>query len=283
MRKKIEGILYVLLSLLMLLSFVACCDATAEFRIKEEFSQYERDQNIALIMDDRVVYFYDYKLDLSALEIFQEEEKFLRGGIVIHQSEIYFAAIGKREDSFSVFIYKCDLHGGNLKLLYEEGGYKKYVNACAYESYIYFNGPSSAKTQLKRYDVTTGETETVFTDREYYDPSAYVVEMKSKNNNGFSYEARDYELYIRLKEEDIYISTEMLEEYDFGRSLSKMGYLLPRAFYLDGHLLLGYAMDDGCLGYIFCILEYNLENGELTYKTILSAYDTVWVELTYIN
>lgn len=111
-----------LLCMVLLLSIFLCsCRDSRELfaDIKEDFSKFNASSDVALNMEDRIIYFNDYEVNIEELVDDGSQHSRVKT-VCLRNDQMYILVSRCANKRWSFFLYRCDLKGNNLQVLYEK-------------------------------------------------------------------------------------------------------------------------------------------------------------------
>lgn len=125
MKKQVIKFLVLFLLLTFVFSLVSCDHSRENFDIiQAEFAKYEAQNEIAVI-DHETVHWNDASLDLRTL--IDADDNTHINGVMLINCRLYFLAVDYNfsmqklaKKSASVLIYRCDMNGENLEVIFEK-------------------------------------------------------------------------------------------------------------------------------------------------------------------
>lgn len=272
-----------LTSLILCLFFVfcSCNDITEE--IIGEFSKYDGDNNVVLVIDSKGFYFNNRTIYLDKLNLDGEPD----GGYILTDDKLYFSF--SRENGlfdFSFLVYECDLLGNNVNLIYQNDSYKTHTWSKAKGTKIYLEYYTNTvfdanSKRIDCFDVVTGIYTNVGNGKEDT-LSDFVVKTQDK----YKYEIINDSFEVEdLSENRKYrIDEDVLRKSDSGRSLLKFEYSLQRCDFFNEDIFLTYSIASHSFSGnpIFVIYSYNAECEEVSFKSLVMPYDYTPISIYYI-
>ena len=286
---RLKKICLLFLTILTLL-LTSCRQDTTQLS-KDEFSKYYngKDEVVLNIEDD--LYFENYALDLNGLV----EGNEYNNGLIIKQSNFFFST--SKENSmfnFALNIYESDLQGTDIKMVYSKDGFKTHPWAYAIDDVFYIEHYSNNALDLEsklidRYAISTGIYENIASGKDCslsdYMPkeeqsrySIEVIENISPQEHG-KFIVTDLEKGLSNVIDDEYLKDTIYIE-----SMEKFNYSPKRVDISNGHILLTYGIGAGD-GWNFphLVFEYDFDSNKLEYKLLAFPFDSVPIEIIYID
>ena len=268
---------------LILLLFTSCRGTSTPIyeKIKTDFAQYEASNDVALVLYNSRLYFYDYTLDL---------EKILPGEVfdfryaTLMNDTVYFVVALKDQHRaiFSTVLYQCDLYGNNLEMLYKKEKLEDLSFVEFNSGIFYFKHYESGMQILETYNCLDRRQE-VLESQESFDLNEYVKSFRlydiEKNEDGLVI-TRKGTTEQRIIDSSIIKNSELhplLEKYDYERvniSTFREKIILTYRLRIEGF----FEIPDG---YPFVIFEYDFETSKLTFLSIVYSYDCESYEIQY--
>ena len=277
--------------LLWLLCLTSCGEDTTQ-QAKEEFAKYYTGENdIAVIYDDRIIYFEKYSIDLD--EVYHKQES--NNGLIIESDRFYFTtseSVGMFD--YKLNVYESDLTGSEIKLIYSKGGYKTHPWVYSTENSFYVEHYTDTalnkdSVQIDKFTSASGEYVNVAAGNGC-SLSDYHVEQKSEE---YAVEiirnedADDHGKFVitdsksgnrRVVDENYLKSTVYIE------SLEKFNYSAKRADISNGHILLTYSIGAGDgWNAPHLVFEYDFATNTLEYKLLAFTDESINVDVRYLN
>ena len=219
----------------------------------------------------------------------------MNNGLIIKQDKIFFST--SKENSlfnFTLNIYESNREGTDIKLLYSKDGYKTHPWAYAIDDVFYIehflnNAIDLESKSIDKYTISTGIYENIAggkacTLSDYMpkeEQSRYrveVIENISPQEHG-KFILADSETGITHIIDDGYLKNTMYIE-----SMEKFNYSPKRVDISNGHILLTYGIGAGDgWNYSHLVFEYDFDSNTIEYKLLAFPYDSVPVDIIYIN
>ena len=268
--------LFFTLTILLIAMLCACGSNTEE--LESRFDKILPDNNVLAVLDDTVLYFSDHTLNLK--NIIDGEKP--NGGYCFVDGTLYFST--SRENGaydFSFLIYKCDIDGNNIKLVFEKHSYRTHPWAVAnngtfYVEYFSNNAFDEKARTLDRYSIFSGTYETVSTGEDIR-----LSDYRENRKEGISVTKNDESIdIVDARNNAIYkIEHEMLHTGELGESLSGIKYEFYDVNIVDGRIYLIYRIQ-ASTPYPYFICEYISETNGLRFTTFFLSddIDTIHVE-----
>lgn len=276
---------FIITMLVVSMLLLGSCSNNIQDR-KDEFSQYAEENEIALVYEDRILYFDSHSVELEALTGKGEEAN---GGVFIEDEKIYFTTtVENGWFYYGLKVYECDLYGNDLKLLFQKDDYKTYCRTCivgksVYISYNLKNAFSKSSEMIDMYDIETGEYKNIDSGEECSLSNYLPIKTSSYEFNIVDHSSADYfEIQNMNNGEKKIVDNEFMKNTIYFDSLQKFGYNAMRADVVDGHIYLTYSIGvDGFVkvSYPHLVFEYDFENDSLQYKMLAFLPDSYHVEV----
>lgn len=277
--------------LLCLLCLTSCGEDTTQ-KAKEEFAKYYTGVNdVAVIYDDRIIYFEEYSIDLD--EVCSEQES--NHGLIIESDRFYFTT----SESTGMFnyklnVYESDLTGSEIKLIYSKDGYKTHPWVCSTEDSFYVEHYADTalnkdSVQIDKFTIASGEYVNVaagngcslsdyHVEQKSGEYAIEIIKSEGTDDHGKFDITDSGSGNQRVVDEDYLKSTVYIE------SLEKFNYSVKRADISNGHILLTYSIGAGDgWNSPHLVFEYDFEANTLEYKLLAFATDSLHVDVQYIN
>lgn len=278
-----------LIILLVCFAFSACRHDTTQLA-EDAFSKYyDGGADVVLVLED-TIYFENHKIDLNKLK--NEEAN---NGLIIKKDKLYFST--SKQNSmydYTLNIYESDLSGANIKLVFSKGNYKTYpwvygIDDAFYIEYYLTNALDIDSRQIDKFSIQGNEYENVAGGKDCSlsnytkksETSIYdikVVENLSPQEHGKFIITNSETNEIRIIDDAFLKNTVYIE------SMEMYNYSPKRYDISNGHILLTYSIGAGD-GWNFphLIFEYDFDTDTLVYKMLVFPYDSVPIEIIYIN
>lgn len=269
-----------LLMIVFISSFLVSCELKdRKNEIILEFSQYDRDNNVVLILDNNYLYFNDYTITLSELETKGEYSY----SCLIYLNQIYFTTIDENDDCiYDLYIYRCDKNGENIELVFSQKftNYRPQVKSTIkYFFWIYYDsGVKSSNNQaIDSFDVSTSEHKN-------------IEKGTQCNLNNYSNGVDDYLTNLKNNSFQIYkynsnihyiVDDDLLRRSGYYESLHLFNFRPIGLQVFNGKLFLRYSLKRTDTGFDLCyaIFEYNTNNNTLLFRSLVFPGD---IEYIYI-
>lgn len=288
--KKIVCVLLVVISLLL----TSCREDTTQIAKNEFLQYYNGEEEVVLYIDDNL-FFEKREMSLNSLfENFDNHESNFNS-LVVKQGVFFFSTTSlNAKNNFSFNVYKSNLEGTNINLIFTRDGYKNRPSLYTDDDVFYLSYYTNHRLDfdsytIDRYIVSTQVYENVDSGRDcslsdYYESkeqSKYgieVIENLSPKKHG-KFIVTDLETGVSNVIDDTYLKDTIYIE-----SMEKFNYSPMRFDISNGHILLTYGIGAGdgwdCPHLVF---EYNFELNALEYKLLAFPYDVIPVKIFYIG
>lgn len=264
--------------------FSGCAEKYNFEDVRAEFSQYQPDPNLAVILDGDIVYFYDHEIHLRDL---------VTGDITVRdlyvsQKDIFFSAshFERKDHSYigSVALYQCDLYGNDIQKLYEKGEIES-LDTLRNKDVFYFQYVIDDVMYIDSYDIFTGESKNMDKGKEcnvsdYSETfeSDYVIEQK----NG------EASISERSSSTTVVLDDDYLKTTPYYGSICKYPYNLEHVRENDGKLYAFYRLKienffDVTPKYTYAVFEFAYGTKEMTYKMLVQFDDVEVYEVVNIK
>ena len=279
-----------LMILLIGFCFASCGQDTTQLA-KDEFSKYYDGKNDVILVLEGTIYFEGNKIDLNELKVNEEANN----GLIVKKDKLYFST-SKQNSMFdyTLNIYESDLSGANIKLFFSKDNYKTHPwvygidNAFYIEHYLTNTSAKDSK-QIDRFLIDSYDYENIDSGKDcsLSDYSAKseiskydieVVENLSPQEHG------KFIITNSETNEKRIIDDYFLKNTIYIGSMEMYNYSPKRYDISNGHILLTYSIGAGD-GWNFphLIFEYDFDSNTLVYKMLVFPYDSVPIEIIYIN
>ena len=277
--KKMKSIIKLFI-VVFISSFLVSCDLKDhKDEIILEFSQYDRDNDVVLILDNNYLYFNDYTITLSELDTIGEYENCY----LIYLDSIYFQTTKKNNDStYTIYIYKCDSNGENIELIFSHDDYKikpKFKSTGCYFIWLYYEQSikSSDSQAIDSFDVTSLEHQNIEKgkncDLENYREEfrGYITTQKENS----------FQIYVRSSNINYIINDELLRECGYYESLKRFDFSTEGVQIYDDKIFLCYRLHRSDSGSKFCfaVFEYNTTNNTLLFRSLVFPGDIETIKI----
>lgn len=268
----------------------SCREDTTQLA-KDEFSKYYNEKNeVALILGD-TIYFEEYELDLNGIN--KDEEA--NNGLIFKSDKFYFST-SKQNGMFdyTLKIYESNLLGTELKLLFSKDNYKTHPWVYGIDDIFYIehysdNALNGNSKKIDRFLVVSNEYENIDSGKDCslsdYIPkeetSKYDIEIEkniSPKEHG-KFIITDLETSNKKVIDDQYLKDTIYIE-----SIEKFNYGPERFDISNGHILLTYGIGAGDgWNYPHLVFEYDFNSNTLEYKLLAFPFDSVPIDIIWIN
>ena len=276
-------------TLILVVCFTSCRQDNTQLA-KDEFSKYYQGQNeVALVLDD-TIYFEEGEIDLKALKPDEEPNN----GLILREDKFYFSTcVENAMFDYTLNIYESNLTGSEITLLFSRDGYKTHPWAYGTGEVFYIEHflESTFVKESKRIDkfsVDSKEYESVdagegcglfnYIREENNRYSIEMIENPSAEEHG-KFIITDLESGAKRIIDDNY-----LQKTIYSESMKMFGYA-PQTFDVsEGHILIAYSIGAGDgRNFPHLAFEYDFDTDTLEYKLLVFPYDSVPVELVYLE
>lgn len=273
--------------LFLCLFLCSCGNAVEEYAVlKAEFSKYNPNNDVALVVRDWVVYFNDHEVDLEKL-ISESEgaDNVDIENVAVRNDWIYFVTDKKIDRVGSFSLYRCDKNGDHLTVLFEKNEVELDVDVAVWDELIYIEYRVGDQTFVDYYNCTTEE----------YGSFGRGENIKYED---FLNESRPYSAKISDKkkcfivtdnatQKEYVIDDSFLSRTEYHDSLNKFKYTPFTYSLADDKVVLLYRIEKYTIDFSalfntnFVIFEYDLDSQELVFLTTLSTFDCEIVRFRY--
>ena len=278
-----------LLFLLIMSLFLTSCMEDTTQEAKEEFSKYFSGNNEVVLLYSHKLYTETstFGMDLAKGENFNQ-------GVLFDQGTVWFST-SKINGlyNYTLNIYKANLDGSDMELVFTKDGYKTSTLAYATNGVFYINHHTKSKffpssELIDKYSLADGTYENIAAgedcDLSKYrvkETRRYTVEVeknKTIQEHG-KFTVTDTETGISKVIDDAFLdNTEYIE------SMKIFNYSPFRSDISNGHILLTYEIGAGDgWNYPHLVFEYDFEENTLEYKMLVFAEDSDISEIIYIG
>lgn len=285
MKRKIHSLVFIF----MFLSLVSCGEDTTQLA-DSEFSKYQNGENEVVLMID----YYNLYFDNHILKLNDIDSTLHSQTIMFYEDNIYYISYERPNgdlQSILISIKCCDYYGNNITTIFlKKVNVKnfndldeKIINNTYYIEYkidnVFF---------IDAYDVTTGEYKCIASGKDC-SLSDYEEEVKYKYyieviKNTSPEKHGKFVLTNLETNETITIDDEFLNNTIYIESMKKFNYGPSRVDVSNGHILLSYGISAGDgWNYSYLIFEYDFLTNSIEYKALVFPYDTVPVEIFYLE
>ncbi len=266
---------------------------------KTEFMQYFDGKNDVALHYYTYISFQEYKIDLEK-NLSKREE--LTNGQIIYNDHIYFTTakeVGVFNLKYIFNIYKMDLLGENIELVFSKDGYETCPWAYDFEKDFYIehylkNVFYEESRRIDKYNIVTGIYENIDggKDSDIDDyikkevESDYKIEIKTNelsnevlpNDHGYfiiTDSKNDKEIII----DDNYLKTTIYYESMYKFNYSPMQYNIS-----NNHILLSYIIgaSDG-FNCTYVVFEYSFDTNDFKFKLLAFPIDRYDNEVMYVG
>lgn len=280
----------VLLIISCLIFLTSCMEDNTQLA-KDEFSKYFNGKNEVVLVLDDTIYFETYQIDLNSLK----ENEEANNGLLIKNNKIYFSMC--RQNSifnYTLNIYESDFSGKKIDLIFSKDGYKTHPWAYAVDDSFYIEHYSKSA-----FEETSKQIDVFILSKNQYENIDSGKDC-SLSNYLSKEETNKYEFTIienpSIKEHGKFIITntetneeriiddEYLKNTIYIESMEMFNYAPNRVDISNGHILLTYGIGAGDgWTYPHLVFEYDFENDALEYKLLVFPFDSVPIEIIYIE
>lgn len=246
--------------------------------LRDDFKEFHRENDLACIYGSTSIHFHTHdfiwrKMMQKNGLISQINECVIHPkGVWFEGDKVYFSTHRKNKlhQEYSFLIYKCDLYGNNMQLVYEKNGYKKDIHSVIVKDKIFYIEYSvksdTAKdgyvTQIDTYDLSTGTYTSAIARGE--DCSLEDYYEKNESWQMVDKEQDYFEILLPGETESIIIDKDFMNATVYADSMNKYPFVPHKWGIVDGRILLVYQ----CWKNTNIVYEYDLENHALIYKMV---------------
>lgn len=254
----------------------SCSDKYSFEEVRQEFSRYEADLNVGVVLDSRNLYFYDRSIEL--------EEMIPEGDVTNFQfigDNIYFTATKSGWWSFSadLLVYKYNLTENNVVCLFKKENLKTPLKQLFNGETLYFQYKikGSSDKIIDSYHVITEEYKNIACGKD-----CNINNYKEVVEEKYSYTLNDKNNEFSIKEiesSEIFVGDEeYLKRTPYYDSLNKYSHELDHIRENKGRIYIVYRLFiEGSFSintkYTFVIFEFDFINKTLLYKSIVQMPD----------
>ena len=267
------------------LFIIAICRPDTTQLAKDEFSKYYDGKNDVVLNIEDNLFFEEYTLMHEDIQI-----DFRDNSYIFYERSICFISFSKKAKATVMNVHSCDLDGGNLQIIYSkilDTKSKVVINTQGDSYYIQYE--KDDVVYIDKYTISTNVYENIDSGKDcsLSDYSAKseiskydieVVENLSPQEHGKFIITNSETNEIRIIDDAFLKNTVYIE------SMEMYNYSPKRYDISNGHILLTYSIGAGD-GWNFphLIFEYDFDTDTLVYKMLVFPYDSVPIEIIYIN
>ena len=282
--------------LLFLLCFVliGCNIEDTTNQAIDEFSKYQKTEDVVLVVDDKILYFSTHTIDIR--DLIDNEEEYPNGGYLVTKDKIYFSTtIENYMFNFTFSIYECDLNGKNKTRLFKMENLVTSPDVVANNMVFYLehykeNALEETSRVINSYDIINSVYGQVASGKE-----CTISDYRPRNKSDYQGKLLD-KPYIPLFKDNSYyeitntktkevkiVGKEFIENTKYIESLQKFDYETKRIDISNGHILLTYKINAGNgMNYSYLVFEYDFEKETLEYKQLSFLDVDVLVNIIYL-
>lgn len=282
--------------LLFLLCFVliGCNIEDTTNQAIDEFSKYQKTEDVVLVVDDKILYFSTHTIDIR--DLIDNEEEYPNGGYLVTKDKIYFSTtIENYMFNFTFSIYECDLNGKNKTRLFKMENLVTSPDVVANNMVFYLehykeNALEETSRVINSYDIINSVYGQVASGKE-----CTISDYRPRNKSDYQGKLLD-KPYIPLFKDNSYyeitntktkevkiVGKEFIENTKYIESLQKFDYETKRIDISNGHILLTYKINAGNgMNYSYLVFEYDFEKETLEYKQLAFLDVDVLVNIIYL-
>lgn len=282
--------------LLFLLCFalIGCNIEDTTNQAIDEFSKYQKTEDVVLVVDDKILYFSTHTIDIR--DLIDNEEEYPNGGYLVTKDKIYFSTtIENYMFNFTFSVYECDLNGKNKTRLFKMDNLVTSPDVVANNMVFYLehykeNALEETSRVINSYDIINSVYGQVASGKE-----CTISDYRPRNKSDYQGKLLD-KPYIPLFKDNSYyeitntktnevkiVGKEFIEKTKYIESLQKFNYETKRIDISNGHILLTYKLDAGNgMNYSYLVFEYDFEKETLEYKQLAFLDVDVLVNIIYL-
>ncbi len=277
-RKNIRSVLLIMIVFLSLF-LVSCKFEDNKDDIIQEFSKFDRDNKVVVILDNDNFYFDNSTLIISKLDTIGEYENCY----LIYLDSIYFQTTKKNNDStYNIYIYKCDSNGDNIELVFSHDDYKikpKFKSVGYRFLWLYYEPSikSSDNQAIDSFDVTSLEHKNIEKGKNcdlanYREASHSYITTQKENS---------FQIYVRNSNTNYMINDELLQECGYYESLKRFDFSTEGIQIYHDKIFLCYRLHRSDSGSDFCfaIFEYNTDNNNVLLQSVVFMGDIETIKI----
>ena len=281
--------------LLFLLCFllIGCNTEDTTNKALEEFSKYQKTEDVVLVVDDKIFYFSTHTIDIR--DIIEDDEEYPNGGYLITKDKIYFSTTKENYMfDFSFFIYECDLKGQNKTRIFKLDNLVTNPDVVANNMIFYLehykeNALEEDSKVINYYDIinlvygqAASGKECTISDYRPRNKSDYQGKLMDKPYIPLFKDNSYYQITNTKTNEIKIIDQEFIKNTKYFESLNKFNYETKRVDISNGHILLTYKLDAGNgVNHSYLVFEYDFEKETIEYKQLVFLDVDVLVNIIY--
>lgn len=245
--------------------------------VKGEFSDFSSSNDVAFVLDNQVLFFNDYVLDLGD----QFADKDVRfHSVNLLNKKIFYVVSEKNGTKNSIFLYQCEIDGSSPQKLFEQTDVDSIKVTSSNES-VLFKYQKNGAFMADRYNYLTNEYITIEDEEQatfaVKDLLTYSVEKESKTFVVNNQETQEQHIIDEnfLKQTSYFESLQKFQYYPFAYSLE------ANRVFLIYRLKIVKKGDLFPQGYAMIIFEYDFESKQLDFKSCIYPYDCEGYDVEY--
>lgn len=243
--------------------------------VRAEFAQYPTSSDVAIVYNDTIIYFNDHFVDFNNLIEYRSSKWH------ISHEYIYFStgySNNKKSDYINLLLYKCDLYGNNLQIIYEKNNVKSNWVLKNYNDSIFYFAYSINNTKyVDSYDVSTETLESTIVNKNCKRED-YVKNKETKYDYDINHKKDKISIIKKDSSETFVVDNNYLKTTPYYESINKFPYKLEFMRETEDRLFLFYRfVTEGFFEinatYTFAIFEFFYDTKEMSYKYLIQAAD----------
>lgn len=245
--------------------------------VKGEFLEFSSSNDVAFVLDNQVLFFNDYVLDLGD-QFVEKDVRFYSVNLL--NKKIFYVVSEKNGTKSSIFLYQCETDGGSPQKLFEQSEVTSIKVTSSNES-VLIRYKKNGEFVTEHYSYLTHEHLTIEGEEQV------TLEAQGLLTYSVNKESKAFVVNHQETQEQHIIDENFLKQTSYFESLQKFQYY-PFAYSLEANrVFLIYRLKivkTGDLfpqGYAMIIFEYDFESKQLTFKSCIYPYDCEGYDVEY--
>ena len=276
--------------LIICITFLLSCNSSNKDITKKDFSLFSDNKNDVVLLEYSYIHFDDHVINLNKLKVDGE----YNNGLIFKKGYFYFTTArtyGIHKNKLN--IYKSDLYGEDVELVFTMDGYKTYplvhsLNNDFYVEHYLSNAFIKDDFALDKYSLDTNIYENIDGGRDCdisdyikkEEKENYIIEIVSESSKKHDY----FTINDIINDNLIKIDDDFLKTTIYYDLMNKYGYSPRQCDLSNGHILLSYSLGgDYGLDCCFLVFEYDLKNNELEYKLLAFPQELINNKVLFIG
>lgn len=263
----------ILITIMALLSLhlSSCGQKIDENALMNNFSKFQKNEEMALVYCHKYVYYKNQVVDLESIPGIKGD--FAYGDLIVSGDTIYFSTYEKSnlDEDRKINLYQYNLNTQEVMLSFTRNGYQSAVWSSSKNQYFYFQ----YLQKVDQYDIFSGEYSTLFDGNE---SKGKLDELLNKSNFTYKMERGNLIFQHKTSKETYEVNKDVLEKTPEGKMLNQYDWDIYEWFEFDENVYISFIINDENFWntkYFTIPFIYQLDTKELYFQNIyyLNDYD----------